>query len=704
MRDHDHVSGKYRGAAHSECNLQFRLRKDQQSQKDSFCIPVFFHNLRGYDSHILMQSIGKYKDMNLKVIPNTMEKYISFSLGQLKFIDTYQFMGASLQKLVTNLAAEGKDKFQNMMAHVQNSEQQDLLLRKGVYPYDYVDDASKFANTQLPAKEDFYSQLQEEGISDEDYAHAQKVWDVFHCNTFGEYHDLYLKTDVLLLADVFENFRNVCLTTYGLDPAHYYTAPGLSWDAMLKHTQVQLELIDDIDMYQMVEKGIRGGISVITHKYAKANNPYVPGYDASKPSNYQMYFDANNLYGWAMSQSLPECGFAWVDEPESVDYMNVSDDAETGYILEVDLDYPAEIHDVHNDYPMAPEQKTIPISDLSEHSQKLRKDLGMKGKPNEKLIPNLDKKEKYVVHYRNLQQYVSHGLKVTKVHRVIMFQQSKWLAEYIDLNTEKRKAAKNPFEKDFYKLMNNAIFGKTMENVRKRINVELVHKEKRFKKLVAKPTFRNFKIFTEDLTAVQLFQSNLMLNKPIQVGFSILDLSKTLMYEFHYDYIKEKYPEAKLLFTDTDSLCYDIPTEDIYKDMEQDAHLFDTSDYPKDHFLHSTVNKKVLGKMKDETAGVPIDEFVGLRPKMYSLQYGGGKEKRTAKGITRANQRRMKHEQYKKSLFEGKATSVVGHIIRSHDHELYSEKVHKVALSPFDDKRYVKNDGITTLAHGHYSI
>ena len=210
--------------------------------------------------------------------------------------------------------------------------------------------------------------MQEEGISDEDYAHAQKVWDVFHCNTFGEYHDLYLKTDVLLLADVFENFINVCLTTYELGPTHYYTAPGLSWDAMLKHTQVQLELIDDIDIYQMVEKGIRGGISVITHKYANANNPYVPGYDAS------------------------------------------------------------------NDLSR--------INDLSEYSQKLRKDLGLKGKPNKKLVLNLDKKEKYVVHYRNLQQYVSHGLKPTKVHRAIMSQQNKWLAEYTALITKKRKAAK----------------------------------------------------------------------------------------------------------------------------------------------------------------------------------------------------------------------------------------------------------------------
>ena len=150
---------------------------------------------------------------------------------------------------------------------------------------------------------------------------------------------------------------------------------------------------------------------------------------------------------------------------------------------------------------------------------------------------------------------------------------------------------------------------------------------------MAKPTFHRFKIFNEGLVGVQLLQVDLMLNKPIQVGFLILDLSKTLMYKSHYDYIKEKYPKAKLLFTDTDSLCYDIPTEDIYKDMEQDAHLFDTSDYPKEHFLHSTVNKKVLGKMKDETAGVPIEEFVGLRPKMYSLMYGGGNEKRTPKAL-----------------------------------------------------------------------
>ena len=159
------------------------------------------------------------------------------------------------------------------------------------------------------------------------------------------------------------------MTTYRLDPAHYYTSPGLSWDAMLKHTKVKLELIKDHDKYLMMEKGIRGGISVISQKFAKANNPYMEDYDATKPTNYQMYFDANNLYGWAMSQPLPTKNFQWVRDPESIDYMAVAPDASTGYILEVDLDYPAEIHDAHNDYPMAPEPISIPIAELSDHSQ-----------------------------------------------------------------------------------------------------------------------------------------------------------------------------------------------------------------------------------------------------------------------------------------------------------------------------------------------
>ena len=703
VRDHDHVSGEFRGAAHRDCNLQYRLlKKRNKDDEDSFVIPVVFHNLRGYDSHLIMEEIGKF-NRKTDVIPNTLEKYIGFTFGSLRFIDSLQFMGTSLEKLVSNLAQEGKQKFRNMSKFIPDAEQQDLLLRKGVYPYDHVDCAAKLTETSLPSKDSFYSLLTEQHISDADYEHAKTVWETFRCTNLGDYHDIYLKSDVLQLADVFENFRSVCLDNYHLDPAHYYTAPGLSWDAMLLSTGVKLDLITDIDMYLMVESGIRGGISMISQKYAKANNPYIEDHDPEKTTSYIMYLDANNLYGWAMSECLPSGNFQWVDDDalKNLDIQQVAADADRGYILEVDLEYPEDIHDLHSDYPVAPERKAVAKEELSPYSQALYDELQVKGKPTEKLIPTLYNKKKYVIHYNNLQLYLRLGLRLTKIHRAVSFTQSKWLAPYIALNTEKRKAARNPFEKDFYKLMNNSVFGKTMENVRKRINVKLAVNERQMKRQVAKPEFHRFKIFNEHLIGVHLKQCNLVLNKPIYVGMAILDLSKTLMYRFHYDYMRPKYDHVDLLFTDTDSLCYHIETQDIYDDMKADAFHFDTSDYPADHPLHSTANKKIIGKMKDETAGVAISEFVGLRSKMYSMTYGE-KEKKTAKGIGRSSIRKMRHAEYRDCLLNRQTNTATSNTIQSHGHRIYSEHLTKTALSPFDDKRYVLENGFSTLAHGHY--
>ena len=246
VRDHCHLTGKYRGTAHFKCNLAFKHPKS---------IPVFFHNLEGYDSHLLMQHLGKYKKMRLSCIPINSEKYISFTLGHLQFLDSLNFMNESLGKLVDNLAAEGDQHFHHIKRHFTDSEERKLLLRKGVYPCEWMDHSDKMEYTSLPEKETFDSKLSLSSISDDDYTHAKNVWKTFHMITMGDYHELYLKTDVLLLADVFENFRKKCLEYYGLDPAHYYTAPGLSWDAALKMTKVNLELLDDIEMHLMVEKG-----------------------------------------------------------------------------------------------------------------------------------------------------------------------------------------------------------------------------------------------------------------------------------------------------------------------------------------------------------------------------------------------------------------------------------------------------------------
>ena len=329
------------------------------------------------------------------------------------------------------------------------------MKQKGIYPYDYMDSFQKFDEVQLPSKEDFFSILKNEHITNEQYNHAQNIWNTFNLKTMGDYHDLYLKSDTLLLADIFENFRKTCLQYYKLDPCHYFSSPGLSWDAMLKMTEVKLELINDIDMYQFIEKGMRGGISYIANPYSKANNKYMKNYDETKPSKYIMHLDANNLYGWAMSQCLPTGQFKWLtkEQIKSTNLAYIIEDGDEGLILEVDLEYPRELHKLHNDYPLAPEKIKVNKNMLSDYCQKIAEKFNISTGQVNKLITTLGPKEKYILHYRNLQLYLSLGLKLKKVHRVLRFNQSPWLKKYIDFNTKKRAASKNEFEKDFFKLM-----------------------------------------------------------------------------------------------------------------------------------------------------------------------------------------------------------------------------------------------------------
>ena len=474
--------------------------------------------------------------------------------NNLTFIDSFQFMSSSLDKLVSNLP---KDAFKYTSEQFKHNRL-NLMIRKGVYPYDFMDSFNKFSE-KLPSKEEFYSQLNDQHISEEDYQHAKNVWDVFNLKNMGQYHDLYLKSDILLLADVFENFRKTCLQYYKLDPCHYFTAPGLSWDAMLKMTDIKLELMTDIDMFQFIEKGMRGGVSYIAHRYGKANNKYMSDYDPKQPCKHIIYLDANNLYGYAMSQYLPTGNFKWLSQ-KKMDRLNLAEyakDSEKGLILEVDLDYPKQLHDLHNSYPLAPEQIKVQKNMLSNYCKQIAEKYNISTGLATKLIPTLNKKERYVLHYRNLQLYIDLGLKVSKIHRALEFDQSPWLKKYIDYNTQKRKYAKNAFEKDFFKLLNNAVFGKTMENLRKRVDVKLVTNEKQLNNLTSKPTYVSSKIFNENLVAVHKIKEQLTLNRPAYIGMCILDLSKTLMYDFHYNYIKKRYgSKAQLLFTDTDSLCY----------------------------------------------------------------------------------------------------------------------------------------------------
>ena len=437
-------------------------------------------------------------------------------------------------------------------------------------------------------------------------------------------------------------------------------------------------------MLLMVEEGIRGGVSMISNRYAKANNKYMGDkFNSNEPSKYIQYLDANNLYGWAMSKPLPTHGFKWMKDSE----LNVWE--KTPCILEVDLEYPKELHYLHNDFPLAPEQIEV--------------------NKTKKLIPNLWNKKNYVIHYENLKQCLKLGLKISNIHRGIKFKESQWLKKYIALNTDLKTNARNEFEKDFFKLMNNSVFGKTMENIRNRVNIKLVTDKKKAEKLAAKPNFKHCNIFNENLIAIHMKKTFLTFDKPVYLGISILDLSKTLMFDFHYNYIKKKYGDkAKLLFTDTDSLMYEIRTEDFYEDIKGDVKdRFDTSDYPSNHpsGIPTGCNKKVLGMFKDEAGGKIIDEFVGLRAKLYSYKMLEGEESKKCKGVKKlVVKNSITHDDYKNCLFTGTEQLRKMNVIRSHKHDIYTEEVNKVALSSIDDKRHILEGQTTTLALGNYRI
>lgn len=486
------------------------------------------HNFFGYDIHLLIRHMAKYLPEKMNVIAKTSENYVTISLSlpgtwmRLLFLDSYNFLQASLADLANLLPNEDKQLIQDLYP-----EKYQILLKKLCFPYEYVTDWDVLEQTKLPPRDKFYSQLLGDQISPEEYSHTQEVWDTFQVNTLGELADLYLKIDVLLLTCVFEKFRHQCLKTYHLDPAHYLTLPSLSWDAMLRYTRVRLKIIKDVEIYTFLERGLRGGFSCTIRKFVKANNKFVADYRRELPNTYIMYYDVNNLYGGIMEKSFPYRGFRWVREPEKFDIFE-NKNCRIGYILEVDVHIPPTLHNYFSDLPP-----------LLTH-EKLGNGV--------KLLGTLHSKEKYVIHIDMLKFVVSLGVVVTKIHRVLRFYQKPILRKYMRLNSKLRRNTTNSFERNQYKLMNNSIFGKTLQNNRKHENIILATKWKQASRLISKSNFHRATIFSEDLVAIHMKKTSVTLNQPIYIGFTVLELAKQMVWNFHYNFILKNL-KADLCYT-----------------------------------------------------------------------------------------------------------------------------------------------------------
>ena len=591
------------------------------------------------------------------------------------------------------------------------------MCSKGVFPYSYMLHPDVLLETTLPPKEAFFNDLSQSHISDEHYAFAKKVWQVFRCRNMKDYLHVYLLADCLLLVDIFENYRDCCLSQYRLDPIHYFSSPHFTFDTFLLFTRVQLDLLMDIDQYLFLNRAMWGGLSMVSKCYSKANHPSLSeAYDPLHPHKFILFLNANNLYGKAMMEHLPMWGFRWMERDElTVEYiMALSDEGDYGCFIEYTLMYPDILHDFHDDYPLVPVKRKITYSDLSLTTCLMCDRHNLKRTLNkEKLLTTFEKRACYVLHYRNLKLYLRLGMRMEELRAGLLFKQKPVMKEYVEFNSLQCFHARHDFDVDFYKLLSNSLFGKMIENPEKRTKVKLCRTQYELTKTVGKPTFKRSNIMDKYLVGVEMRYSSVKLNKPYYIGVAILELAKRHMYNFHYNVMKLVFGNRlHLLYTDTDLLLYEIEScTDPYAEIFAAGLYthFDFSNFPESHMLHDESKKHVLRAFKDECNTNFISKFLRLQSKMYSLHFCDGSsdsrtESKVAKGVKASVIRTsLAFNDYINCIKEDRMMEHLFKTIRSVSHNVHTYEQRKVTWSAFDDKRYLI-DSVQSVPYGHYRI
>jgi hypothetical protein len=696
VRHHDHLNGQFIGLAHDYCNFLLRERP---------IIPAFAHNFSSYDSHLIVTEFAKrYKMKRIKrfdIVPYNSERIRIIQANNLIFLDSLAFVPASLQTL-TDTLRESQHSFPLLRQWEENGERRELLLRKGVYPYRFATSIERLRNTtKLPPREEFYNDLGDESCAEEDYMHAQTVFDTFQCRNMLEYTQLYNASDVFQLAEVVTSFRNLIHDEFGLDLCQYWSLPMLSKDVFLHTSKCELDLMHDPEMCSMIRHNIRGGLSYINRRYFSARRRG-RGRGKGKGPRSILYVDANNLYGSAMRMALPKGQFEWCTEGEKRKLKkgwkkHLSLKGKVGYILEVTLKYPKKLHKKHSSFPLAPQHLTIAESRLSPYARGALNTLHLRVSHRKrpvytakKLTSTFETRERYVLHGANLKFYLQQGLKLVTIHRAIKFRQEKFIKPYIDQCTRMRAAATTKERKDLFKLLCNSLFGKWIERQEGRMTASLARSENEAVRHTSHPLFKGAIILDKDFSVSIRNKSSVMLDSNYALGFAVLELSKLIMQKLFYRRIRPAMRNrVTVLMSDTDSFLMAVEKASPDEAMAALSSCTDTSNYDRSHPLFSEKRKAKPGFLKNESPSEEIARFAGIRSKSYAFQTRRQTDVRKAKGIHRRYLPKIAFEDYARCLKTIDRVEVTQRNIVSKKHRILLQRQDRVAFSSFDDKRYL---------------
>ena len=691
----------------SECNLKLHDQKK--------VLTVIGHNSNRYDLNVLLRECKL--DLHFKIHNKSGTEFHYLKNRCLKFIDAFAHLPASLDQLATlHIGAEKPIPCVRFVLEQIHPDAHDLLLTgKQSFFYEYLDTPSKLDDTKLPLREESYSSLTNKILPTEAYDKIVAIWEKAGCVNLRDLLIIYLKLDTALLGDIIATYRSDFYFHLGLDPIAHSSSPSLAWNSMLKYSKIELELITkDISWFSvLISDNIRGGLAQCFKTIVKANNESVPNFDPSQPKSFIYQFDMNALYSLCETYPLPTGNFkiepatCFGENAEKLDEIELVN-TPTGFFLQVDISVTPEVARYTDHFPLIINNMKITKEMLSRYQIRLIDRLGVKFVPSRRLLASHIPAKKILMSGILLQKLMKYGLKVTKVHLIISFDQHPFMRDFVQMNIEARINTSDPVLKNILKLINNAIFGRSIFNVvNHSLELHLIENPKQFMKRIMSPFFKHASTLNEYRMIASTYKQQILQISPLYLGFSILEISKSIMYNFYYGVLKPFYGTKVMnAYTDTDSYVIKLFTNSFEDDVLVNPHLhkfFDFSNFPSTHRLYSEEGKGALGRVKSETGEKQIQEVVCVRTKSYSILMVDGSIKATLKGISKSQHSEIKHEMYRNAVLDCKTQSFEFGSIKVNEKSVDTIKIRRLGISPLDVKRYMIN-GLDSVSHGHPDI